>query len=101
MKPVGAGHIYRGRADADRGGPGAAQEGGRAWETQAATGSPSGWAVAVLAFVNVGAGTWRRFRIPGWLEGPPVEGASAWASLIPPAGWTPEPTAALARQPAD
>ena len=28
MKPVGAGHIYRGRADADRGGPGAAQEGG-------------------------------------------------------------------------
>jgi hypothetical protein len=65
---------------------------------------PVGWAVAVvavLAFVNVGAGTWRRFRIPGWLEGPPVEGASAWASLIPPAGWTPEPTAALARQPAD
>jgi hypothetical protein len=29
-----------------------------------------------------------------------LEDASAWASLIPPPGWTPERTAALARQPA-
>src|ERR1700730_12352920 len=42
MKPVGAGHVDRSRADADRGGPGVAQERGRAWrETQAAAGSPS------------------------------------------------------------
>jgi hypothetical protein len=57
---------------------------------------PVGWAVAVvaavLAFVNVGAGTWRRFRVPGWLKGPHLEGVSAWASLIPPPGWTPERT---------
>lgn len=30
-----------------------------------------------------------------------LEGASAWASIIPPPGWTPERTAALARQAAD
>jgi uncharacterized membrane protein len=30
-----------------------------------------------------------------------LEGASAWASIIPPPGWTPERTAALARQLAD
>ena len=30
-----------------------------------------------------------------------LEGASAWASIIPPPGWTPERTVALARQPAD
>jgi hypothetical protein len=29
-----------------------------------------------------------------------LDGASAWASIIPPPGWTPERTAALARQPA-
>jgi uncharacterized membrane protein len=28
-----------------------------------------------------------------------LEGASAWASIIPPSGWTPERTAELARQP--
>jgi uncharacterized membrane protein len=28
-----------------------------------------------------------------------LEGASAWASIIPPPGWTPDRTAALARQP--
>jgi uncharacterized membrane protein len=27
-----------------------------------------------------------------------LEGASAWASIIPPAGWTPDQTAELARQ---
>ena len=29
MKRVGAGHVYRGRVEADHGGPGAAQEGAR------------------------------------------------------------------------
>ena len=52
---------------------------------------PVGWAVAVvvavLAFVNVGAGTWRRFRVPGWLKGPHLEGVSAWASLVLPPVW--------------
>jgi uncharacterized membrane protein len=30
-----------------------------------------------------------------------LEGASAWASIIPPPGWTPERTTELARQPDD
>jgi uncharacterized membrane protein len=30
-----------------------------------------------------------------------LEGASAWASIILPLGWTPKRTAALARQPED
>ena len=85
MKPVGAGHIYRGRAGADHGGPGAAQEGARM------AGDASGHQITGGWSVPPGVG-----HVSGGLEG-----ASARATLIPPPGWTPERTATLARQPAD
>jgi len=85
MKPVDAGHIYRGRADTDPGGPGAAQEGARMAGDASGQRIPVGWSVPS------GAG-----HVSGALEG-----ASARATLIPPPGWTPERTAALARPPAD
>ena len=45
MKPVGAGHVYRGPADADRGGPGVAQERTRVAGDASGRRIPAGWAV--------------------------------------------------------